>query len=255
MGTRTRRGCDRSLPRPADPAVLADPVRAATVTSGRMTGSARWVYPRGLIDPPGGIEAPGVPLALYERGIWDPAEEYWGEPDGTVEVCLVEVIAAGPRLQFELEQLLPGGERLDASDPILDAIELDDRGHPDRARVLLEGLVEWDARCIDAYAHLGKLAFDEDDPAAARAHYATGIAIAEASLPDGFGGVLPWDRIDNRPFLRCLHGLTLSTWRLGQHAEAGELCRTLLWLNPADSQGARSLLGEIAAGAPWPPAD
>ena len=217
-----------------------------------MTGSERWVYPRGLIDPPGEIEQPRTPLRLYERGIWDPAEQYWGEPDAILEVCLVEVIAAGPRLQFEFEQLLPGGEDPDARDPILDAIELRDRGHLDRAHALLEGLIEWDARCIDAHAHLGGLAFDQDDPAAAQAHYATGVRIAEDSLPDGFGGVLGWGWIDNRPFLRCLHGLTLSTWRLEQYTEAHELCRTLLWLNPADNQGARELPGEIAAGAPWP---
>ena len=210
------------------------------------------MYPRGLIDPPGEIEQPRPPLRLYERGIWDPAEQYWGEPDSMLEVCLVEVIAAGPRLQFEFEQLLPGGEDPDAGDPILDAVERRDRGHPDRAQALLEGLVEWDARCIDAHAHLGGFAFDQHALEEAQAHYATGVRIAEASLPDGFGGVLGWGWIDNRPFLRCLHGLTLSTWRLEQHEEAQELCRALLWLNPADNQGARELLPEIAAGAPWP---
>ena len=186
------------------------------------------MYPRGLIDPPGEIEQPPPPLRLYERGIWDPAEQYWGEPDGMLEVCLVEVIAAGPRLQFEFEQLLPGGEDPDAGDPILDAVERRDRGHHDRAQALLEGLVEWDARCIDAHAHLGGLAFDQADPAAAQAHYATGVRIAEGSVPDGFGGVLGWGWIDNRPFLRCLHGLTLSTWRLEQASKrtscAGRCC-------------------------------
>jgi hypothetical protein len=97
----------------------------------------------------------------------------------------VEVIAAGPRLQLEFEQLPPGGQDPDAGAPIRDAIELRDRGHPDRARALLEGLIEWDARCIDAHAHLGGLAFDQDDLVAAQAHYATGVRIAEASLPDG----------------------------------------------------------------------
>jgi len=168
-------------------------------------------------------------------------------------MCLVEVIAGGPRLQFKFEQLLPGGEDPDAPDPILDAIGLRDRGEPDRARALLAGLIEWDARCLDAHPHLGGLAFDQDDPAAAQAHYATGVRIAERSLPDEFGGVLGWGWVDNRPFLRCLHGLTLSTWRLEQHTEAEDLCRALLWLNPADNQGARELLSEIAAGAPWPP--
>ena len=73
-----------------------------------MSRAKRWVYPRGLIDPPTDLSEPQRPLQLYERGVWDPAEQYWGEPDGLLEICLVEVIAAGPRLQFELEQLLPG---------------------------------------------------------------------------------------------------------------------------------------------------
>ena len=175
------------------------------------------MYPHGLIDPPVDVEQPRSPLRLYEKGVWDPAEQYWGEPDDMLEMCLVEVIAAGPRLQYEFEQLLPGGEDPDARDPILDAIELRDRGYPERARALLEGLIEWDARCIDAHAHLGGLAFDQDDLEEAQAHYATGVRIAETSLPDGFGGVLGWGWIDNRPFLRCLHGLTISTWRLEQH--------------------------------------
>ena len=79
-----------------------------------MSRSERWVYPRGLIDPPTDLSEQRRPLQLYERGIWDPAEQYWGEPDGLLEICVVEVIAAGPRLQFELEQLLPGGENPDA---------------------------------------------------------------------------------------------------------------------------------------------
>jgi tetratricopeptide (TPR) repeat protein len=217
-----------------------------------MPHGERWVYPRGLIDPPLDVEQPASPLRLYEKGVWHPAEQCWGEPDDMVEMCLVEVIAAGPRMQYEFEQLLPGDENPDPGDPILDAVELKNRGYPDRARTLLDGLVDWDARCIDAHAHLGGLAFAEGDIEEAQANYATGIRLAEASLPDGFGGVLGWGWIDNRPFLRCLHGLTISTWRLEQHAEAHELCQALLWLNPADNQGARELLPEIAAGAPWP---
>ena len=59
------------------------------------------MYPRELIDPPGEVELPTSPLRLYEKRVWDPAEQYWGEPGGMLEMCLVEVIAAGPRLEFE----------------------------------------------------------------------------------------------------------------------------------------------------------
>jgi hypothetical protein len=82
-----------------------------------MMRAERWVYPRGLIDPPVDVEPPAGPLRLYEKGVWDPAEQYWGEPDDMVEMCLVEVIAVGPRMQYEFEQLLPGGEDPDAADP------------------------------------------------------------------------------------------------------------------------------------------
>lgn len=51
-------------------------------------------------------------------------------------------------------------------------------------------MIKWDARCLDAHGHLGMLAFEQDDTAAAQAHYATGVRIAESSLPDEFGGVL-----------------------------------------------------------------
>ena len=106
--------------------------------------------------------------------------------------------------------------------------------------------------CLDAYGHLGALDFD-DDPPVAQAHYAAGVRIAEGSLPEDFGGVLGWRWIDNRPFLRCLHGLTLTTWRLHQQDEAQALCRAMLWLNPADNQAPREFLSRMTAGEPWHP--
>jgi hypothetical protein len=65
--------------------------------------------------------------------------------------------------------------------------------------------------------------------------------------------VLGWGWVDNRPFLRCLHGLTISARRLGEHDRAETLCWALLWLNPGDNQGACELLGEISAAAAWHP--
>jgi tetratricopeptide (TPR) repeat protein len=216
-----------------------------------MERSGVWVYPRGVIGPPTTPVFTAPPLRLYERGVWDPAEEYWGDLDGMIPVPVVEVIAGGPRPAFEFEQLLPGVEDLDADDPILGALELRDRGEERGAIRALESLVEWDSRCLDAHAHLGMLAFQDDDPSAALGHYATGVQIAEHALGKTFGGVLTWGWIDNRPFLRCLHGLTLSAWRLGRQDEAEKLCWALLWLNPGDNQGASSLLPEIASGRPW----
>jgi hypothetical protein len=95
--------------------------------------------------------------------------------------------------------------------------------------------------------------FGDDDCAAALAHYATGVRLGERSLAEDFDGLLGWGWVDNRPFLRCLHGLTISAWRLGEHDRAETLCWALLWLNPGNNQGACELLGEISAAAAWHP--
>ncbi|HXV04341.1 MAG TPA: hypothetical protein VFP23_00345 [Solirubrobacterales bacterium] len=213
--------------------------------------TARWRYPRGLIAPPARLQPNGAPLQLFERGLWDPAEEYWGEAEDAVPVPLVEVASAGPRQSFEFEQLLPGGEAADPEDPIGAALALRDRGEAERAAALLAGLLEWDRRCLDVHAHLGLFAFERDQIDAALGHYAAGVAVAELSLPEEFGGVIGWSWIDNRPFLRCLQGLTLSAWRSGEFEAAEALCRALLWLNPGDHLGASELLPQLIAGERW----
>ncbi len=88
----------------------------------------------------------------------------------------------------------------------------------------------------------------EKVPRAAQRFYAAGVGIGELSLGDGFRDLLPWSLIDNRPFLRCLHGYGLSLWRLHMVEEARAVFARMLWLNPMDNQGARFHLADIAAG-------
>jgi tetratricopeptide (TPR) repeat protein len=180
-----------------------------------------------------------------------PPRQYWGEPEDTIAASIAQVIAGGPRMEFEFEQILPGQGDPDHDDAIIEAMQLRDRGDAAAAIELLGGLLERDARCLDAYAHLGLLAFNAGDAQHALGHYATGVQIAERSLPEPFNGVLPWGWIDNRPFLRCLHGLAVSAWRLGEHDRAETLCWALLWLSPGDNQGVGGILPEIVASARW----
>lgn len=190
-----------------------------------------------------------VPLRLEDRGTWDPDEEYWGEPGDPVEEWARPIIAQGPRPAFEMEQV--GGDPTDPeSDPVGDAADLKDAGDWGGARRLLMELCEEDLRCLDAHAHLGNLAF-EDDPEAAQRHYMAGVAIGGLSLPAGFDGVLAWGFNDNRPSLRCLHGLGLCQWRLGSLDDARQVFQRMLWLNPSDNQGARFLLADLKAGRDW----
>ena len=107
-----------------------------------------------------------------------------------------------------------------------------------------------DLRCLDAHAHLGNFCFERRPEDSIR-HYEAGYRIGELSLEEGFDGVLPWNRIDNRPFLRCIHGFGLCLWRLERFDDADRVFGRMLWLNPSDNQGVRFLTGEVRAKTSW----
>jgi len=192
-----------------------------------------------------------VPLRLEEHGLWNPADHYWGEEGEPLDEWAKPVIARGPRPVFEMEQVLPGADPEDPfSDPIIESNDLKDSGDRDGARRILMDLCQADLRCLDAHAHLGNLVFGGRPENAIR-HYEVGFRIGELSLGEGFDGLLPWGRIDNRPFLRCMNGFGLCLWRLGRFDEAGRIFDRMLWLNPTDNQGVRFLIGEVRAGIAW----
>ncbi len=196
-------------------------------------------------------EALGLPpLALHPQGEWDPAEHYWGEDDEPIEAWAKPIIERGPRPLFEMEQVLPGSDPDDFDDPILEANELKDAGDAAGARELLLKLLEADLRCLDAHAHLGNLEFPLD-PVWALNHYEIGVRLGELALGKDFNGVLEWGLLDNRPFLRCMHGYGLCLWRLKRWAEAEQVFERLLWLNPADNQGNCLLLPDVRARQAW----
>ncbi len=192
-----------------------------------------------------------VPLKLEDQRLWTPEEHYWGEQDEPIEEWAKPIIARGPRQSFEMEQVVPGRDPDDFdSDPILESNDLKDAGDPVAARQILMELCQADLRCLDAHAHLGNLAFDCWAKVAIR-HYEVGVRIGELSLGPDFEGLLPWGHIDNRPFLRCMHGFGLCLWRLHRFEEAERVFERILWLNPSDNQGVRSLIDDVAARTLW----
>ena len=188
------------------------------------------------------------PLRLHDRGLWDPLEEYRGEAGRPMLPHYVPIVQAGPRPAFEMEA--PETTRRADDDPILRAIHLREEGDEDKAWHLLMDTVSHDLRTLDAHAWLGTFRF-RDDPRRALAHWRVGFAIGELSVSPRFAGVLPWTWPDNRPFLRCLFGVALALWRLGQSEPAVRLLERLLWLNPGDQQGARHILGRVREGRTW----
>jgi len=200
-----------------------------------------------------------VPLELYDCGLWDPYDEFvrlWKEngddPDEELPSWVQTVLQAGPRRCFEMQQVIPGAEPGDLDEPITQAVDLADVGDLDGAFRALQKCIEADQRCIDAYAHLGHYYFGDGCSKwwvkKALKCYQAGVAVGERALPLGFDGLLPWGWVDNRPFLRALHGLGLCQWRLGDFAAARQTFWRLLMLNPWDNIGARFLIEAVEDG-------
>ncbi|TDI36186.1 MAG: cytoplasmic protein [Acidobacteria bacterium] len=192
-----------------------------------------------------------VPLNLEDQGMWDPKEHYWGQEDEPIEEWAKPIIARGLRPDLEMERVLPGEDPNNPdTDPIIEANERHVAGDRLGAERMLMELCQSDLRCLDAHAHLGNLAFDHRPEDAIR-HYEVGLRIGELSLEDDFDGVLAWGNIDNRPFLRCMHGFGLCLWRLERFDEAERVFDRMLWLNPSDNQGVRFVNADVKAGKSW----
>jgi len=136
------------------------------------------------------------------------------------------------------------------SDPICDAAHRKRHGDMRGAIGLLQDVLGEDLRCLDAHAHLGNWAFPTL-PAHALLHYEIGVAIGDHALGPAFTGALLWSLLDNRPFLRCLHGQGLALWRLGRLEEAAQVFERLLRLSPTDELNAERKRTEVLAGTAW----
>jgi hypothetical protein len=209
--------------------------------------AAPWMYPR--FAPPD--EDPGPPLALVAMGEWNPDEEYWGEPGDPLPALWQDVIAAGARPCFEMEQVIPGVDADDwDSDPIVDAAELHRAGYHREAVRILDGLLTEDRRCVDAWAHRGLVAFDTRGPGPARAFYETGVAVAERSLPVGFAGVL---HAGSSTTGRSCGACTVSGCAPGNNVVGMTrwLFTALVWLDPTGSMAALTCLESVRDRQRW----
>ncbi len=100
---------------------------------------------------------------------------------------------------------------------------------------------------IDAIHHLAIVKLNEGLTEQARDLWEQSVRIGRKTFSTEFQygqDKLPWDLLDNRPFLRSLHGLGLAKFNNGETQEALELFNEILSLNPDDNQGARIMAVE-----------
>ena len=233
--------------------------RAALLAPELSTGPSSWpwlgdAYASGKVhDVRVEVSKLGLtPLPLSGGELEDVAER--SEPYRRTDPYfrLWKKLTATPRHAYEFDAIawgaLPGADPDD--NPTCNAAELREAGRIDQARKLLMETLGVELRVLDAHAHLGNMAFDTF-PRRALVHYEVGVRIGDLSLPTDFDGPLPWSRLYNRAFLRCLNGYGLALWRLGRLADAEKIFERLLSLNPADHQGVRFCWFDVGAGRSW----
>ncbi|WCP12009.1 hypothetical protein sphantq_00406 [Sphingobium sp. AntQ-1] len=107
----------------------------------------------------------------------------------------------------------------------------------------LKAIITDSPEYIDGHAHLGHALLASGKTRAALSSYEFGIALGETAIPVDFSGTLSWYELDNRPFLRALHGAALAQLRLKKRKAGISLMERMLSLNPDDNQSVRYLLG------------
>jgi tetratricopeptide (TPR) repeat protein len=99
---------------------------------------------------------------------------------------------------------------------------------------------------IDAYVHLGIIDeyIEKDDRAFLKFQKALEIGLECFPKNNEFvigKDLIEWSYLENRPFLRAYHCISLLFWKKKKYEKAFEIWEKLLKFNPNDNQGIRSL--------------
>ena len=98
---------------------------------------------------------------------------------------------------------------------------------------------------LDASHHLALVLENRDLLDEARDLWEQAVRIGRKAFPQDFEPArdrLEWACLENRPFLRSLHGLALARYEKKDVAEALRLFQELLSLDPNDNQGIRAVI-------------
>jgi tetratricopeptide (TPR) repeat protein len=153
-----------------------------------------------------------------------------------------------PKLSFEIDtydtvegRFIWGNERDELFDRFYDAEEALDQGFEKRGKSELKRIIEEDPEFIDAYNSLGFLEMRRHQYDKALKLLKQAYEVGKTLIPDDFTGRLIWGVLDNRPFLRAMHGLGVCYLETGEQKKARDIFSTMLHYNPNDNQGIRAL--------------
>jgi len=135
----------------------------------------------------------------------------------------------------------------DLTDEFHRGCELCEEGDLDEAERVFKEVLALMPDHLDAIHHLALVLSERNLLDQAHDLWDQAVSIGRKALPQDFKlgrDRLEWGWLENRPFLRCLHGLALARYEEGEVEEALRLFQELLSLNPNDNQGVRAMAGE-----------
>lgn len=131
-----------------------------------------------------------------------------------------------------------GKNRFELFERFYDADEIFDK---EIAESEFKMIIEGDPEFIDAYNSLGWLAMEDFNYGIAQSYFQKAFKIGNSLIPKSFKGEIIWGIIDNRPFLRAMHGLGLSYLYINEFEHALKYFKKNLEYNSNDNQGIRAL--------------
>ena len=126
--------------------------------------------------------------------------------------------------------------------------ELYEEDNLDKAERVFKAVLGQMPDHLDAIHHLAAVLSERNLVDQARDLWDQAVRIGRKAFPRDFElgrDRLEWGWLENRPFLRCLHGLALARYKDGKTEDALRLCEELLSLNPSDNQGVRAIAEEV----------
>lgn len=122
-------------------------------------------------------------------------------------------------------------------------------GDKKRAIRSFKKVLEIDDEHIDAYNSMGSIFWDNLKKA--KQYYQKAYELTEKHFNSRWPDSIEWGILENRKYLRAIHGFGLILWREGNPEEAKQFFMLLLKLNKNDNQGIRYLIAAIFKGLTW----
>lgn len=105
----------------------------------------------------------------------------------------------------------------------------------------LDQIIELDPQFIDAHNGFAFWEFENKNYGNAKGFFEQALKIGNNVIPKNFSGQILWGVIDNRPFLRAMHGIGLCHLFTANFEKALRIFNKILGYNPDDNQGIRAL--------------